>query len=151
MPSARPPDAVSRPGPSTPAVFLVLAAVICQQAGAALAVSVFPATGPLGLAALRLVFSAIVLLAVARPRLSGHSASSWVVAAGLGVSLAAMNSMIYEAIARLPLGTAITLEVLGPLILSVAVSRKARSLLWAAMALSPVLRSWGGAPRATLT
>lgn len=146
MPSARPRATGAQPRPSTPAALLVLAAVVCQQAGAALAVSVFPATGPLGLAALRLVFSAVVLLAVARPRLRGHSAAAWSAALGLGVSLAAMNSLIYGAIARLPLGTAITLEVLGPLILSVAVSRKVRSLLWAAMALAGVALLGRGAP-----
>jgi inner membrane transporter RhtA len=48
--------------------------------------------------------------------------------------MAAMNSLFYEAIARLPLGTAVTIEVLGPLALSVVLSRRAKALLWAALA-----------------
>jgi len=117
-----------------PATVLVMAAVLCQQLGAAVAVLVFPAAGPLGIVTLRLAFSAIILLAVARPRLRGHSPRAWQAAIGLGLTMAAMNSLFYEAIARLPLGTAVTIEVLGPLGLSVVVSRRAKALLWAALA-----------------
>ena len=116
------------------ATVLVMAAVLCQQLGAAVAVLVFPAAGPLGIVTLRLAFSAVILLAVARPRLLGHSPRAWRAAIGLGVTMAAMNSLFYEAIARLPLGTAVTIEVLGPLVLSVVVSRRAKALLWAALA-----------------
>lgn len=121
-----------------PATVLVMAAVLCQQLGAAVAVLVFPAAGPLGIVALRLAFSAVILLAVARPRLHGHSGRAWRAAIGLGATMAAMNSLFYEAIARLPLGTAVTIEVLGPLVLSIVVSRRAKALLWAALAFSGV-------------
>jgi inner membrane transporter RhtA len=117
-----------------PATVLVMAAVLCQQLGAAVAVLVIPAAGPSGIMTLRLAFSAIILLAVARPRLHGHSPRAWRAAIGLGVTMAAMNSLFYEAIARLPLGTAVTIEVLGPLVLSVVASRRAKAVLWAALA-----------------
>lgn len=51
-----------------------------------------------------------------------------------GVALAGMNSLFYQAIDRIPLGAAVTLEFLGPLILSVATSRRMLSLVWAALA-----------------
>ena len=120
------------------ATVLVMAAVLCQQLGAAVAVLVFPAAGPLGVVTLRLAFSAIILLAVARPRLRGHSARAWRAAIGLGVTMAAMNSLFYEAIARLPLGLAVTIEVLGPLVLSVVASRRVSALLWAVLAFTGV-------------
>ncbi|WP_441408438.1 EamA family transporter [Arthrobacter sp. 2MCAF15] len=130
-------SAAPAPGYSRAAV-LVMAAVLCQQLGAAVAVLVFPAAGPLGTVTLRLAFSAIVLLAVARPRLHGHGAGAWRAAIGLGVTMAAMNSLFYEAIARLPLGTAVTIEVLGPLVLSVVASRRVSALLWAGLAFAGV-------------
>jgi inner membrane transporter RhtA len=134
--------AASRPVASAPgragATALVIAAVLCQQFGAAVAVLVFPAAGPLGMVAVRMVFSAVVLLAVARPRLRRLSPAAWRTAIGLGLALAAMNSLFYEAISRLPLGTAVTFEVLGPLALSVVAGRRARSLVWALLALAGV-------------
>ncbi|MFF2243477.1 DMT family transporter [Arthrobacter sp. NPDC058130] len=120
------------------ATVLVMAAVLCQQLGAAVAVLVFPAAGPLGVVTLRLAFSAIILFAVARPGLHGHRAGAWRAAIGLGVTMAAMNSLFYEAIARLPLGTAVTIEVLGPLVLSVVAGRRVSALLWAGLAFSGV-------------
>ncbi len=57
---------------------------------------------------------------------------------GPGVTMAAMNSLFYEAIARIPLGTAVTIEVLGPLVLSVVTSRRAVAVLWAALAFAGV-------------
>lgn len=127
------------------ALGLVLAAILCQQVGAALAVLVFPAAGPLGMVFLRLFFSAVVLLAFARPRLRGYGKAAWWTAAGFGAAMAAMNSFFYAAIDRLPLGVAVTLEVLGPLVLSVVASRRWIAVLWAVLAFAGVaLISRGG-------
>jgi inner membrane transporter RhtA len=94
---------------------------------------------------LRLVFSAIVLLLICRPRFRGHSGSDWLTVSAFGLTLAAMNVLFYEALARLPLGPAVTIEVLGPLVLSVIVSRRAASWLWAVLAFAGVaLLSRGG-------
>ena len=49
-----------------------------------------------------------------------------------------MNTMFYEAIDRIPLGPAVTLEVLGPLALSVVAARRAVAWLWAGLALAGV-------------
>jgi inner membrane transporter RhtA len=127
------------------APLLVITAVLCQQLGAAVAVLVFPVAGPLGTVTLRLVFSAIVLLAITRPKLRGQTASAWRAVLGLGMAVAAMNSLFYESIARLPLGTAVTLEVLGPLALSVIVSRRKSAVVWALLAFTGVaLLGYGG-------
>src|SRR5450830_1115430 len=87
---------------------------------------------------LRLSFSAIVLLAVFRPALRGHAARDWGTVILFGVALAAMNALFYEALARVPLGATVTIEVLGPLVLSVVMSRRAVSWLWAALAFAGV-------------
>ncbi|MET1051281.1 MAG: EamA family transporter [Mycetocola sp.] len=127
------------------AVGLVLGGLLCQEIGASFAVLLFPAVGPLGMVALRLTFSAIVLLLICRPRLRGYSRSDWLSVAAFGLVLAGMNVLFYEALARLPLGPTVTIEVLGPLLLSVIASRRAVSWLWAVLAFAGVvLLSQGG-------
>jgi inner membrane transporter RhtA len=123
----------------------VLTGLFCQELGASFAVLLFPAVGPLGMVTLRLVFSAIVLLLVCRPRFRGYSGRDWLVVTCFGLALAGMNALFYEALARLPLGATVTIEVLGPLLLSVIVSRRAASWLWAVLAFVGVaLLSQGG-------
>ena len=55
-----------------------------------------------------------------------------------GIALACMNALFYEALARVPLGATVTIGVLGPLVLSAIVSRRAASWLWAVLAFAGV-------------
>lgn len=129
---------------TTPAVLLVIAGLACQEVGASLAVLLFPTVGPLGMVMLRLVFSAIVLLIIARPRLRGHARGAWLSVLWFGVVLAGMNGLFYLALERLPLGVTVTIEVLGPLVLSIVASRRASAWLWALLALAGVVALGGG-------
>jgi inner membrane transporter RhtA len=129
---------------ATPAILLVVAGLACQEVGASLAVLLFPQVGALGMVMLRLVFSAILLLIIARPRVRGHSRSGWLSVLGFGLVLALMNGLFYLALARLPLGVTVTIEVLGPLVLSIVASKRASAWLWAALALTGVLALAGG-------
>jgi len=124
----------ARSGPSA-AVLLVLAGLVCQEVGASFAVLLFPQTGPLGMVALRLLFSAVLLLAIARPRLRGHTRAAWRSLVWFGVVLASMNALFYLALERLPLGVAVTIEVLGPLTLSIVTAAGLARWLWAGLAL----------------
>lgn len=126
------------------AVGLVVIGLACQEVGASLAYLLFDDVGPLGMVMLRLVFSALVLLLIARPRLRGHSGSAWRGVLWLGGVLALMNGLFYLALERLPLGVTVTIEVLGPLVLSVVASRRRSAWLWAALALAGVLALGGG-------
>lgn len=138
----RPADASAGPaaGPGTVlgGVGLVVTSAMSLQFGSALAALLFPRAGALGVVTLRIAFSALLLLAVCRPRLRGHSRADWGTVAGLGVALGSMNMVFYQAIDRIPLGAAVTLELLGPLTLSVVAARRALSLVWAALALAGV-------------
>ncbi|MFF3322951.1 DMT family transporter [Streptomyces sp. NPDC002889] len=125
-------------------VALVVAGALSVQFGAAIAVLLMPRAGALGVVTLRLVLAALVLLAVCRPRLRGHSRDDWGTVVTFGVAMAAMNVLFYQAVDRIPLGAAVTLEVLGPLALSVIVSRRLVNLLWAALALAGVVLLSGG-------
>jgi len=120
-------------------VGLVIAGLALQEVGASFAVLLFPSVGALGVVSLRLGFSALILLAIARPSLRGYSRGSWTTVAGFGVAIAAMNFLFYEALDRIPLGAAVTLEVLGPLAVSVFTSRKRSRWLWAVIALAGVV------------
>jgi inner membrane transporter RhtA len=142
-PAPPPPGAPGRLGSLGP-VGLVLAGGISVQFGGALAVTLMPRAGALGVVTLRLLAAAIVLLLVCRPRLRGHSRADWVTVIVFGIAMGGMNGLFYEAVARIPLGPAVTLEVLGPLTLSVLTSRRLINVLWAALALGGVFLLGGG-------
>ncbi|MFI5545214.1 EamA family transporter [Streptomyces sp. NPDC051815] len=125
----------SRFGP----VALVISAGISVQFGAALAVMIMPRAGAAGVVTLRLAAAAIVLLLLCRPKVRGYTRSDWGTVAAFGIAMAGMNGLFYQAIDRIPLGPAVTLEVLGPLALSVIVSRRLVNLLWAGLALGGVV------------
>ncbi len=135
----------TRPGitPTIATVFVVVG-LACQEVGASLAVLLFPQVGPLGMVLLRLGFSAIILMLIARPRLTGHSRAAWFAVVRFGFVLAVMNGLFYLALERLPLGVTVTIEVLGPLVLSIVASRRASAWLWALLAFVGVLALAGG-------
>jgi inner membrane transporter RhtA len=115
-------------------VWLVLIGILSVQFGAGIAKSLFDEISPTTIVWLRLVTSAVVLVAVARPVLRGRSRSDWLVVLAFGVCLGTMNWAIYQAFARIPLGVAVTLEFIGPLTLAVIGSRRMRDLLWVLLA-----------------
>ena len=120
---------------------LVLLSLLCQQLGASVAGLMFGTTGPAGMVALRLAFSALVLLALTRPRmrtLAGLSRRGWAAVVLLGLTMAGMNLLIYAAFDRIPQGVAVTFEVLGPLALSVLANRRWLSVVWAALAFAGI-------------
>jgi inner membrane transporter RhtA len=123
----------------------VILGSIAVEVGAALAIRIFPQTGPIGIVTLRLFFAAVLLLVAFRPRLRGRTRSDWLTVLAFGLVLGTMNVVFYLALDRLPLGATVTIEYLGPLILSVIVARRASAWLWAVLALGGVvLLSRGG-------
>lgn len=125
-------------------VGLVLAGGISVQFGSAVSVTLMPRAGALGVVSLRLSVAAVILMLVCRPRLRGHSRADWGTVVAFGVTMSAMNGLFYQALDRIPLGPAVTLEVLGPLALSVLASRRAMNFLWAGLALAGVFLLGGG-------
>lgn len=119
-------------------IALVLGGAVSLQFGAAIAALLFPRAGAMGVVFLRLALAAVVMLLICRPRIRGYSPGDWALVTTFGVALAGLNSLFYQAIERIPLGAAVTLEVLGPLTLSVLAARRKASLFWAALALAGV-------------
>jgi inner membrane transporter RhtA len=112
-----------------PASVLVLLGILSVQFGGALAATLVPAIGAAGSVTLRLLIATLILLAVARPRLSGHNRQAWVTVVLFGLALGAMNWSFYASLGRLPLGVAVTIEFVGPLVLTVVLSRRAVDFL----------------------
>ena len=115
----------SRSVASVPAPLLVLGGVVSVQFGGALAATLVPEIGAGGSVLLRIGIAAAILLAVARPRLRGHDRGSWATVVAFGVALGLMNWAFYASLAHLPLGVAVTVEFLGPLVLTTLLSRRA--------------------------
>jgi inner membrane transporter RhtA len=121
------------------AVWLVLGGIVSVQVGAAIAKDLFSLVSPTAMVWLRLLTSAVILVAIARPRLRGRSATDLRVALGFGVTLMVMNWAIYQSFARIPLGIAVTIEFLGPLAVAVLGSRRPRDLIWVGLAAAGVV------------
>ncbi|MFI5632934.1 EamA family transporter [Streptomyces sp. NPDC051664] len=138
---------LARPGARRAAlapVALVVAGGLSVQFGSAVAALLMPRAGALGVVTLRLVVAAVVLLVVCRPKLRGHSRADWGTVVAFGIAMGAMNMLFYQALDRIPLGAAVTLEVLGPLALSVIASRRLINFVWAGLALGGVFLLGGG-------
>ncbi|XVQ07852.1 EamA family transporter [Spirillospora sp. CA-255316] len=123
---------------AVPPPALILLGILSVQIGAGLAKHMFDRMPPSAMVLMRLLTSAIVLGFLARKALRGilrdHSRKSLAIAACFGLSLALMNYSIYQSFSRIPLGMAVTIEFLGPLLVSIVASRRPRDLVWAALA-----------------
>jgi inner membrane transporter RhtA len=111
----------------------VLLGIVSVQLGAALAKHLFSSVGSFGTVALRLFWAAVVLLLWWRPSLR-MDRRTWTVVLGYGVTLGLMNVCFYVAIARIPLGIAVTIEFLGPLAVALVGSRRWVDAFWAVLA-----------------
>ena len=115
------------PGWSVPLFFVVGA--VSQYLGAAIGVFLFETTEPATVAWLRAAGAAAVLLAWRRPWRHGWTRRATLTAAGFGLVTVGMNVAFYEAIARIPLGTAVAIEFVGPVVVATVGSRRARDVL----------------------
>lgn len=122
--------------PPLPAVLL---AIISVQSGAAIAKGLFPAIGAAGTASLRIGISALILLAVYRPNLKKITANQWRLVIPYGLSLGAMNLIFYLSIERIPIGLAVTLEFIGPLLVAVFGSKRIIDFLWVLLAAAGIV------------
>lgn len=130
----------SRPGPvgryldtASPEALFVLSGV-AQYVGAAIAISVFDEVSPATVAWLRMVGGAAPLLIISRRDHRRWSGDDLAVAAIFGVATAMMNMFFYLGIDRLPLGSGVAIEFIGPVTLAAARTRTARNAVALALA-----------------
>ncbi|MDT7628965.1 MAG: inner rane transporter RhtA [Pseudonocardiales bacterium] len=130
-----------------PAPALAVSAMVSVQLGAALSTHLFAALTPAGSAWIRVAIAAVILMAVTRPRLRGLTRSVLVGTLLLGTATGAMTLVFIEAVARLPLGTVVAIEFLGPLSVAAIRAHRRSALVWPALALVGVVgltRPWVG-------
>ena len=117
-------------------VAALVTGMVSLQYGATIAKNLFPAVGAAGTSALRVGFSALILIAVWRPwrRSLALREAGWI--ALYGITLGVMNLLFYLAIARLPLGPAVAIEFAGPLAIALIASRRTTDFLWIGVAVA---------------
>ncbi len=115
-------------------ILLLFLAMASIHSGAAIAKSLFTQVSPFGMVTLRLGLGSLVLLLLMRPRWRHHARRDYLLLGLLGLSIGVMNTLLYHAIAYIPIGVAVTLEFVGPLGVALAHSRRITDLLWVVMA-----------------
>jgi inner membrane transporter RhtA len=117
-------------------VAALVTGMVSLQYGATIAKNLFPVVGAAGTSALRVGFSALILIAVWRPwrRSLARRQAGWI--ALYGITLGLMNLLFYLAIARLPLGPAVAIEFAGPLAIALIASRRTTDFLWIGVAVA---------------
>jgi inner membrane transporter RhtA len=107
---------------------MILGSCMSLQLGAAVAMPLLAQFGAGLTTAVRLLFASLLLLLWHRPRLVGWTRPGWKAVLMFGIAMAGMNGFFYAAIARIPLGIAVTIEFAGPLLLAALLSRQRRDL-----------------------
>jgi inner membrane transporter RhtA len=109
---------------------------------------------PAAVAVLRMLGAAVVLLAWRRPPAPAWRGARLLRAAAFGLATAGMNIAFYEAIARLPLGTAVAVEFCGPVAVAAVASRRPRDVAAVVLAAVGVALiadvRWSGSPSGVL-
>jgi inner membrane transporter RhtA len=133
---------------------LFVIGAVSMYAGAAVAVGLFSLLAPAAVAVLRMLGAAAVLLAWRRPAAAAWRGPRLVRAAAFGLATAGMNIAFYEAIARLPLGTAVAVEFCGPVAVAAVASRRPRDVAAVVLAAVGVALiadvRWSGSPSGVL-
>jgi inner membrane transporter RhtA len=126
------------------------------QFGAALSAPTMATYGSLSTTWLRLCWAALVLALLVRPRFRSYSRAHWTAAGVLGAAMAGMTLCFFAALQRIPLGLAVAIDFLGPLAVATFAVRRARALLWPALAIAGVIllsrdrAGWIGEPLGVL-
>lgn len=134
-----------------PAPATLITAIVSFQVGAALVTHMFDSTGVQGAVFLRSALGACLLMAITRPTVHGRSRADLALLLLLGAILATMNSAFYQAIDRLPLGIAVTVEFVGPLGVAVAASRRRLDMVWVALAATGIVLFAGSPAGSSVT
>lgn len=117
----------------------MLGAAASNQTGAGVGALAFGVLGPVGVVAVRQWVAGVLLLALTRPRVRWFSWAQWWPVLLLAAVFGTMNLSLYSAVDRVGLGTAVTLEFLGPLAVALVRSRRPGDVLCAALAAAGVV------------
>jgi len=120
-------------------VLAVLGSVTSLAVGTSFAKQLFPLIGAQGTSALRVGFSALVLLAVFRPWRRVTTRADAAAIFRYGITLGVMNLLFYMALRTIPFGIAVAIEFCGPLAVAMWSSRRPVDFLWVGCAATGLL------------
>ena len=115
-------------------ILAVLGSVTALAIGTSFAKQLFPQVGSMGTTALRVGFSALLLLALWRPWRWPLSRADAISVVKYGVALGFMNLLFYMSLRTIPFGVAVAIEFSGPLAVAMVYSRKPIDFLWLLLA-----------------
>lgn len=115
-------------------VVLIFISMISVQGSASMAKYLFPVLGPEGMTAWRLFFSAIMLVIIFKPWQKPMTKLALKYILLYGIAMGCMNLCFYNAIARIPLGIAVAIELTGPIMVAMCSSRRLTDFIWLAIA-----------------
>ncbi|BBY97503.1 EamA family transporter [Mycolicibacterium fallax] len=139
MSEADPGDAAGPSRRGVPPWALAVAAMLSVQLGSALSVGLIAQIGSAGTAWLRLTAGALIFLLLARPPLREIRRPDLPALLALGVVSGLMSVVFLAAIDRIPLGTAVAIEFLGPLTVAAVRSHSRAGLAWPVLAMCGVV------------
>ncbi|NUF28425.1 EamA family transporter [Gilliamella sp. ESL0254] len=116
-------------------VLLIFISMISVQGSASIAKHLFPVLGPEAMTAWRLFFSAIMLIFIFKPWRKSMTKQALKYIFLYGISIGCMNLAFYNAIARVPLGVAVAIELTGPIMVAMCSSRKLLDFIWLSIAI----------------
>lgn len=116
-------------------IVAILTSLISLNAGAAFAKHLFPVVGASGMTTLRIGFAALFLLLISWIWKKNTKPQNLKTILLYGIILGVMNLLIYQAFARIPIGIAIAIEILGPLCVVLSSARRVIDFIWFTLAL----------------
>lgn len=117
-------------------IVVLLIAMTSIQSGASLAKSLFPAIGPQGVTALRLLLGTLILVVIFKPWRLRFKPEQRLPLLFYGLTLGSMNYLFYVSLRTVPLGIAVALEFTGPLAVALFGSRRAVDFIWVVLAVA---------------
>lgn len=128
------------------AVFLVgvgaaMASMVLLQLGAALSKPAMDTHGSFEITWLRLLWAALILFVLVRPKILYYSRAQWTAALLLGAAMAGTNICYYQSLLHLPIGIATSIQFIGPLSVAAfyVVRVRLAQIVWPALAAVGVL------------
>ena len=122
-----------------PPWIMAVAAMMAVQLSNALSVPVINQVGSAGTAWLRMCFGVVFLWLIAKPAIHTLRKKDIPALIALGVATGFMTTFFLAAVARIPLGTAVAIEFLGPLAVAGIMSKQRKALIWPLLALIGVV------------
>ncbi|RCS60323.1 EamA family transporter [Microbacterium sp. JB110] len=118
---------------------MAVIAMLAIQLSNALSMNIVEQVGPAGTTWLRMCFGAVFLVLIARPSIRNLRRKDVPALLALGAATGGMTTFFLSAADRIPLGTAVAIEFLGPLTVAALTSKNRKALLWPVLALIGVV------------